>query len=116
LEIFKSFDLNPIPLNQKIENNFYFPQAAQSDFGPKSPWQPGLFLFFIFVSFPKSACQARLAHSAFRPSRGPLPPLLPPAEGQAAATFSACCRCRNHTALLHARKSTRSIRLIASPP
>jgi hypothetical protein len=51
-------------LNQKIENNFNFPQAARCDFGPKAPSCPACFYFFLFVSFLKLVCQVRAAHSA----------------------------------------------------
>jgi hypothetical protein len=65
-----------MPLNQKIKNNFYFPQAARSDFGPKAPGSPACF-YILFVSFPKSACQARPTHSAFRPSSSHSAPSSP---------------------------------------
>jgi hypothetical protein len=48
LEIFKCFDLNPIPLDQKIENNIYFTQAARSD-RPKAPGSPTYFFYFFFL-------------------------------------------------------------------
>jgi hypothetical protein len=90
LEIFNFFDLNPIPLNQKIENNFYFPQAARSDFGPKSPWQPSLFLFFSFCFFSKIGLPS--APGPLNLSAQPRPAPLFSFSAQPIA-FSACCHC-----------------------
>jgi hypothetical protein len=97
LEIFKSFDLNPIPLNQKIKNNFYFPQAARSNFGPKAHGSPACF-YFSFRFFSEIGLPSMpdpLGLSAQLGPLGlimPLPPRvkqlrLPPTNGRSIATL-----------------------------
>jgi hypothetical protein len=97
LEIFKSFDLNPIPLNQKIENNFYFPQAAWSDFGPKAPGNPPCF-YFSFHFFSEIGLPSAPSPLGLLAQLSPLGPIVPfsprvkqsstpPTTGRSAATL-----------------------------
>jgi hypothetical protein len=97
LEIFKSFDLNPIPLNQKIKNNFYFPEAALSDFGPKAPGSPACF-YFSFRFFSEIGLPSAPGPLVLSAQLGPLDPAVPlpprvkqprppPATGQSTAAL-----------------------------
>jgi hypothetical protein len=112
-------------LLKRNSKSFSIFQAAQIGFGP-NPLE-------AWSIFPPSPAQLHpthfwcsLAHlsfqskwlrrltSPFQPSGGPLHLLLPPAKGQAAAAFSACCRHR--TALIHVSKLAQSVGPIAPPP
>jgi hypothetical protein len=80
-----NFELKFKISEKKIQKPFYFPSAAQTDFGPFS-FAARLFALFIFPGF--SLCPTHLAPGLFGLSRPTGPSarhLLPPTASSAAA-------------------------------
>jgi hypothetical protein len=84
---------------------------------PLHPVRFPLFLLFLFSCQPISPSSASgpVGPPGHPAQLGPLPLLLPPAEGQATTAFSACCRCRHRATLLHVSSPTELRRLPVDP-
>jgi hypothetical protein len=101
LKIFKTFNLNPISMNQKFKNFFYFSFLGPSQFGPCSLGAhlllPNLFSFFRHFgpswctapSWPKSLAPARVASQPRGPPDCRLPPAPPSSRSRHPSRTSA---------------------------
>jgi hypothetical protein len=94
LKIFKTFDLNPISLNQKFVKQFLFFAGSPNLISARFLWQPNL----TPLPFPE-ICPPAICPSGpirFSPGRsaqlGPLPLLLPSVEAAAAADLQSLPR------------------------